>query len=269
MQKKVKETVYVRRSIAGISLVGARAGRTNLLLALFGGDPLEIGKPIQGSLDDVLTEVREVADGLGITMSICGNRERNPTIQLWGSQKEDLVATRKVFEGLSGDAAHSGIVDFYGDHETALRVAILSGEPFTTGWYCVKKEVQSGRVTRTRRNGSIEVEVSLQIDDPEVLAGTAFWKAAGGNGAGANGREGLLKLGMSEARQTELISLVAQYVAGSCVSKGSAALHWKCGYAKVCRQMEALAGSCDRELEGVFESCVEYCSELIEEAKLV
>jgi SAM-dependent methyltransferase len=46
------------------------------------------------------------------------------------------------------DAAKWGVSDFYEDTREGLLRALQSGEAFDTGWYSVKKEIESGRVYR-------------------------------------------------------------------------------------------------------------------------
>lgn len=53
------------------------------------------------------------------------------------------------FTGIEcSDGAKWGVSDFYDEDREALLRALRSGEAFDTGWYSVKKEIESGRVYR-------------------------------------------------------------------------------------------------------------------------
>jgi len=73
-----------------------------------------------------------------------------------------------IFEPLHGcDGAKWGVSDFYEQNEAALLTALRSGEAFDTGWYGVKKEIESGRVYRpfaAPEGMTIYVEASCSDD---------------------------------------------------------------------------------------------------------
>ena len=75
------------------------------------------------------------------------------------------MGTVPALEGFtSGDGAKWGVSDFYEDKEAALLAALASGKDFTTGWYGVKKENESGCVTRVGRMITCEASVSNDLD---------------------------------------------------------------------------------------------------------
>lgn len=86
-----------------------------------------------------------------------------------------------LFAGLGSDAAKWGVSDFYDAHEAVLRKAVESGEAFDTGWYSVKKEIQSGRVWCKDDGDPIYVQASCSDDfdteatcDPIEVEGDDF-----------------------------------------------------------------------------------------------
>jgi hypothetical protein len=81
---------------------------------------------------------------------------------------------KAIFENVGGlDAAKWGVSDFYEEHEKALRSALASGEDFTTEAYAVKKEIQTGEVSRV--NGEICCRVWVTDDfDTEGECGISF-----------------------------------------------------------------------------------------------
>lgn len=160
--QRVLETFIVSKGIDGWHLVPADAAHFPLLTRLYGqqGDTCpDVREPLEwASLAEGLELLRGVARDRRIGMRVCGNLKRRPVVQLWDmpplAPAEPMV---KIFEDrkLRGDAAKWGVSDFYDEHEAALRKALASRKPFTTGWYGVKKEIQSGRIWRERTNGPV------------------------------------------------------------------------------------------------------------------
>lgn len=62
------------------------------------------------------------------------------------------------------DGTHCGISDFYSDVEKTLTDALTSGNPFDTGWYSSKKEIQSGRIEKDTDKITVSVSVSDDFD---------------------------------------------------------------------------------------------------------
>lgn len=72
--------------------------------------------------------------------------------------------TTTNFNYRNGDGAKWGPGDWYDDFRAELVRALKTGKDFDTGWYGVKKEIQSARI---RRDGSklwVEVSVSNDFD---------------------------------------------------------------------------------------------------------
>ena len=65
-------------------------------------------------------------------------------------------------KGFERDGAKWGVSDFYEEAQESLLQALRSGEDFDTGWYGVKKEIQSGRVFR--KGNTIYCEASCSDD---------------------------------------------------------------------------------------------------------
>jgi hypothetical protein len=65
-------------------------------------------------------------------------------------------------KGFERDGAKWGVSDFYEEAQESLLQALRSGEDFDTGWYGVKKEIQSGRVFR--EGNTIYCEASCSDD---------------------------------------------------------------------------------------------------------
>lgn len=65
-------------------------------------------------------------------------------------------------KGFELNGAKWGVSDFYEEAQEALLQALRSGEDFDTGWYGVKKEIQSGRVFR--EGNTIYCEASCSDD---------------------------------------------------------------------------------------------------------
>lgn len=72
--------------------------------------------------------------------------------------------TTTNFNYRGGDGAKWGPGDWYGDFHAELIRALKSGEDFDTGWYGVKKEIQSARIWREGRKLCVEVSVSNDFD---------------------------------------------------------------------------------------------------------
>jgi hypothetical protein len=65
-------------------------------------------------------------------------------------------------KGFERDGAKWGVSDFYDEARESLLQVLRSGEDFDTGWYGVKKEIQSGRVFR--EGDTIYCEASCSDD---------------------------------------------------------------------------------------------------------
>lgn len=65
------------------------------------------------------------------------------------------------------DGSHCGLTDWYPELESAIRQALVDGEPeWTTGWYASKKEIASAQITRRGDLLYIEASVSDDFDTP-------------------------------------------------------------------------------------------------------
>ena len=88
------------------------------------------------------------------------------------------MKTLKEFE--TGDGSHCGLADWYPDKRKALQVALTARKPFTTGWYCSKKEIASACITfdnlvEVTQQLRIEVSVSDDFDTPGKGVVVAKW----------------------------------------------------------------------------------------------
>lgn len=170
----------------------------------------------------------------------------------------------------TGDyAAHWGITDLYPENEAALRAALASGEPFDTGWYGAKKEIEYARISRQGYgNRILRVEVRTEIDDGPDLVDTAFWKAAGGNEFAGSGYDALMKLGLTEddaiAKIDEVVDAFEiwednQATDGADVDNPT--------YEELMAKVEELTDGCDAENSSTYHEVVTYCETLIEQVK--
>lgn len=278
--KRVYETFTVNRSLIGWFLVPADAQHFPLLTKLYGeeGDTCPgVREPMKWeSLAEGLELLRRVAKSYRVGLRLCGNLKVRPVVQLWElatpAAPEPMV---KVFEGpdLRGDAAKWGISDFYEEHEAALRAILAGRKPFTTGWYSVKKEIQTGRVWRERTNGPVFIEASASMDDWPDLVDTAVWAAMGKQLGASGGFDTLLKLGMSEKEADRWVDRLAQEqeeyseLGEDNSTSRSAKLAFNVSYETLCDRLDGLVDECSQELESVYESLTEYCRELLEREK--
>lgn len=218
-------------------------------------------------LDALLQDIREVAPNEGLSVCICGNLRTEPVLILKKKPIEAQIPMRKIFDGFHGDGSHCGLTDLYPEREAALRVALLAGLPFDSGWWASKKEIQSARVWRERRNGTISVAVSSEMDDPVDLADTAVWKAYGGNKTCNSGYDALTKLGFNEKQAYEVLEQLADGYDPQTSECSEQTLHWKSGFGAVCKSLDNLADYCSTELEARYEGFVDYCKDYIASQK--
>lgn len=275
----VVETFTISQGISGWFLIPAAAEHFPLLTRLYGEEGTtcpDVRQPLDwSSLAEGLELLRRVARSHHLAMRVCGNVKRRPLVQVWelaAPRRESMV---KVFEGpaLRGDAAKWGVSDFYEAHEAALRAALASRKPFTTGWYGVKKEIQSGRIWRERTNGPVFIEVSASMDEWPDLVDTAVWKAMGKQLGSSGGHDTLVKLGLSEVEADAWVERVVDGQAsyselgeGNSVSRTDR-LAYNVSYATLCNRLDAAVYNCEQELRSVFEGLAEYCKELLETTK--
>ena len=263
-----KETVRLVRTDGGCLLVPAD-GNNCALLALLHGDADEIGKVIEMDADALLLDVCKIAKDQDINALVCGNRKTHPVIKLWHKKasKAALAPIRKIFEGLGYDGAKWGVSDFYDEHEKVLRNALKDGLPFDTGWYSVKKEIESGRVCRSVKNGPITIEVSASMDEGSDLADTALWRAAGGNSYCDSGFNALEKLGFTEDEAFDELSNLADGYEAETTESDSCTLHWKSGFKSVTKALNSLCENCSQELKSTYEGFIEYCKDYVDGLK--
>lgn len=259
--KKI-EMVRIVRTVGGCFLQPQDATNHPLLTELH-GDAQDVGKFVEGTIPDLLAEVRDIAKGMGISVQVCGNRKTAPVLYLRRKAKAIRETPAMVFAGLGGDAAHWGLSDFYDENAQALRQVLACGQAFDTGWFTAKKEIQTGRISRLRRNGPICVEVSVEMDEGADLVDTAIWKAAGGNAYSDGGFDALTKLGLSEARAYKLIDHLANDLGGISSESDSCIRHWKTGYNTLLKSLDELTDGCGKTLEDAFEGLVDQCKFVI------
>jgi len=75
----------------------------------------------------------------------------------------------------SCDGAHCGLGDWYPKIEAGIAAALAEGKPFTTGWYCSKKEIASACLSGDGTTLSIEVSVSNDFDADGMGRTTIPW----------------------------------------------------------------------------------------------
>jgi len=267
---RVYERVYIRKSLGGWCLVPADPSSYPLLERLVEGDLELLRKILEwDSLEEGLRGIRGSADLTGLKVSFCGNLKRSPTALLSvAPTKPEPEKPVRIFKGAT-DHAKWGVTDFYEEDETELREALRSGAPFDTGWYGVKKEIQSGRITRPKRNGKLYIEVSTSMDSAMDLADTAMWRAAGGNAYCDSGLDALMKVGLTEERADETLESVGDDLGlgeDNTVSR-DLWLHAKTGFDRLCQRMDEILDDADGENEVLFKALIERCKEAFDEIK--
>lgn len=287
-KRREYEIFKVSRGIAGWHVIPADPQCHPLLARLFGHEPGPDGKEPQtadwdelrqplpwSSLEDGLKRIRNSAQRAGVGVRICGNLKRKPTVLLWRLPKVAPDPVMRAFAGLHGDAAKWGVTDFYEEHEKAFRDALASRMPFDTGWYGVKKEIQTGRVFRERRGGRLALEVSASMDDWPDLVDTAVWEAAGKQLGAASGFDTLLHLGLSEADAERWMEdyVTALLASGSELGEGNSwtergSLSGQAGFDRIAQELNTLMDRCGATLEAEYRALVEDCRTRIAELKL-
>jgi hypothetical protein len=264
----VKEIARVKRVDGGFVLEPQNADNCPLLVQLFHGDRDEIINVVRDmTLEALLTNIRKVAPLEGLSVRICGNLRKEPALLLTRKSVEPEMPMRMIFEGMGCHAASWGVTNFYDENEAALRAAIKDGLPFDTDWFSVKKEIQSGRVHRTKRNGPIYTEVSCEMDDAINLADTAIWRAFGSNAMSSCGDDALRKLGFPEDETYEVLKELAEGYAPETTQRAEEKVHWKTGFDGVCKALNRSADYCDDELKSTYDGFVEYCKSFIGSVK--
>lgn len=262
-----KEIARIKRAEGGFILEPQDALCCPLLEQLYHGDKSEIVQVIDMTLDDLVQNIREVAPNEGLTVRICGNLRTEPVLILRKKAIEAQIPMRKIFDGLRGDGAHRGVTDLYPENESALRAALKDGLPFDTGWWAVKHEIQSARVSRPKRNGPISVCVSSEMDEPVDLADTAVWEAFGGNKTCDGGHDALTKLGFHDDQVYAVLEQLAQGYDPQTSEYAEQTLHWRSGFEAICKALDNLADYCSDELKARYEGFVDYCKDYIASQK--
>lgn len=275
-EHKPVETVQVRKGILGWMLLPKDTQHFPLLTRMFGSEGNtcdDYREPLSwASLEQGLQELREVADDMGLGIRICGNMKVAPVVQLWerapACESEPL---QEIFSGaqLTGDASVWGIADLREPYREALKQALAGGQPFTTGWFSSKKEIQSARVTRTRPKGRIFLEVTAAMDEGVDLVDSAVWDQIGREMGASSGLDALMKSGLREQAASEWLLQRAQELSErGDLGEGSsgcreAHLAGSVGFAKLLAKLEELADECEKELEWIFQDLKERCQELL------
>lgn len=173
-------------------------------------------KPLPGDMVTAVGTLMVRAHDLGLQLEPKGQLHA-PVLHLSRIEQLPPVAGElRPFWGLHGRyAAHWGLTDLYPEHAAALQHAITGGEPFDTGRFGAKKEIEYGRLRRSSRRGPIEVKVWCEADDGVALADTAVWRVAGGNEACSCGADALMQLGLADHQiAAELENLAAAAAIG-------------------------------------------------------
>lgn len=285
------EKFYIRRTIAGYILIPADRQDHPLLTQLIGGRGNEwISKRLPWeSLEYGLDLLKRTARKYGLSMQVCGNQRKNPTVILRKLPRGAEPKPIDVFSGLSGRyAARWGASDLYEEYEPRLRDAVATGKPFDTRWYGAKKEIVWARVSRKRTHGPILVEASQCMDDSRDLVDTAFWDAAGGNAYCDSGADALEKHGLSEdewiaavddiIEQTglaedpytddpdEILDHIIGMMEGAMEEDGnclqdSVTLHWKSGFDRVIDALDTCESNTRQALDALYARVVAACKE--------
>jgi hypothetical protein len=180
-------------------------------------------------------------------------------------QPDGDMGNGHLFDGLDGDATKWGISDFYDENADVLKNAVQSGEPFDTGWFSCKKEVITGRVSRSVKGGKISVEVSECMDEARYLVDTDYYEAT--DKKHSDGYSALESLGLDD----EQIKEVIESTASSCglgeenCKRASSAIDASSSYDKVCEELDKLAVQTSSELEAWYQQVIAECKARIEE----
>jgi len=262
--KSSREIARIKRVEGGLFIEPQDADNCPLLVQLYHGDASEIGQVIiDMTLDELVENVKQVAPKEGLSLVVCGNVKTEPVLSMKARRVKPQEPMHLIFGDLRGDGAKWGVADFYDENEAALRAAIKGRMPFDTGFYGVKKEIQSARVWRSARNGPIRITVSCEMDDPIDLVDTALWRAFGGNATCVCGSDALAKLGFSDDEADKSMVFLADGFQPQTTESDEATLHWKTGFDGVCKALDLLADGCDSTLKQTYEELVEYCKEYI------
>lgn len=279
------ETVFVRRTLAGWLLVPADRDFHPLLALLWEpGPPVGPPRPCLSferlrrslpwaDLAEGLRRVRSAAARAGLSLRVTGDWRRQPTLQLWRKPERPAEEVLRPFSGLRADAAKWGISDFHDDHAKALQEALASRRPFDTGWYSVRKEIQSGRIWRERRAGAVQLQVMASMDDWTDLVDTAAWQARGQRIGAGSGYATLRQLGLDEqgaeawlceqADHWAEVAEVSELDDGTSVTRDSRHAG-NIGFKRLCRQLDALADACERTLRETYDALVEETAERLD-----
>lgn len=283
------EKFYIRKTIAGFITVPADPLNHPLLTRLHGnrGDQWITKRLPWESLEYGITLLKHTAHKYGLSMQVCGNWRKRPTVILRELPLGVEPKPIDVFGGFSGRyAAKWGASDLYEEYEPLLRSAIATGKPFDTRWYGVKKEIVWARVSREQTHGPISVEVSQCMDNSRALVDTAFWKAAGGNAYSGSGEEALEKYGLSGAEseavvdeiieQTglaedpyaddpeelleDIFSMMEGEPGDNCLAE-SVTLHWKSGFGRVVEALDDCESKTSKALDDWYAKVEAACKE--------
>jgi len=256
------EKFTVVRTIAGWMTIPEDRNNCPLLTKLHRdeGDHVKINRVLDWkSLEDGIDRIRLVGLRTDMFVRVCGDIKNRPTVIL----RERFTVVEEIakpFEKMRGyDAASWGVTSFYEEEENWIRDAIANGGPFDTDWYSVKKEIQTGRISRDKRNGPIWVQVSQCMDEAHDLVDTAIWSAAGGNEFCSCGYDFLNKKGLNEEEIYEVIDTIAEAceLGEDNCAQSDRLIHWKCGFDRVCDALNEAADDTGNELENWYQSVVE------------
>jgi hypothetical protein len=263
------ETFTIKCVADGWVTVPANANYCPLLALIHNddGDHSRINRHLAWkSLDEGLRRIRSSANRHNLSVQVCGNIKVSPTVIL--RQRPAVSESNPInpFDGISGlDAARWGVSDFYPEHQKALESVIATGKPFDTGWYSVKKEIQSARISRAKHRGPISIEVSSCMDEGHDLIDTALWRAAGGNDVSSSGYEVLSMLGLDEESSRKTIADLADEAnlgEDNC-SRSDLTIHWNSGLKRVKQGLNECSSETQRELENWYQAAIEICKRFI------
>jgi len=186
--------------------------------------------------------------------------------------KKDTTEPTKVFDLIPGcDAAHRGITDFYARHLAALKKAFRAKANFDTGWYAVKHEIESGRISRT--GALLHLEVSRSMDDGRDLVDTLIWEAAGGNAFADSGWDALDKAGFTtdETKESFMDDLLSELTDCDLIfdendGRASSIISTR-SFPALLAQMETLSDICSKELGIRYANALQHVKERIENLK--
>lgn len=221
------------------------------------------------SLTEATRLISEIARDRGIAVRYCGALKTAPFVQLWSRDCADIEEVLRPFECVTGDAAVWSVSDFREGAAEALQAALASKQAFDTGWYSVKKEIQSARIYRANLRGPIFIDVSAGMDEWPELVDSATWEAGGK--LSSDGFSTLTSRGLTHQEAQQWLSATLNQacayseLGGDCTVNESGKIPWNSSFGKISEKLEELLKRCNTLLEAEYARIVELCKENLEQ----